>query len=167
MAAALQRVTTEYVEAEDRLRLCGECEDGTAVVVWLTQRLLQRLLPMLFAWLERQGDDMPRADVLLGFAQQAALAELAPQLPVQAVSGSAAWLAQAVDVVRTAEAVGLTFKGGEDGEAVALALAAKPLRQWLGIVQQACGKAGWPTAMWPQWMCENAPAALPPAATLH
>ena len=42
MSAALQRVTTAYVADEDRLRLTGELSDGDAVVLWLTQRLLNR-----------------------------------------------------------------------------------------------------------------------------
>ena len=40
MGAVLQRVTTAYLENEDRLRLTGELADGDTVVCWLTQRLL-------------------------------------------------------------------------------------------------------------------------------
>ncbi len=43
----LQRITTEYVELEDRILLAGELGNREAVVVWLTQRLLQRLVPVL------------------------------------------------------------------------------------------------------------------------
>lgn len=167
MTASLQRVTTEYDETEDRIRLCGEREDGTAVVVWLTQRLLRRLLPMLLEWLEQQGADMPRADLLLGLAQQAAQAELAPQQPVQAAPDSATWLAQAVDLTRTPGGVGLVFRGDGDGEAATLTLATTPLQQWLGIVHQAYGKAEWPVDLWPEWLREAARPALPQATVLH
>ena len=47
MGAVLQRVTTAYLENEDRLRLTGELADGDTVVCWLTQRLLNRLVPGL------------------------------------------------------------------------------------------------------------------------
>ena len=42
----LQRCTTEYVECEDRIRLAGELASGATVVLWLTQRLMNRLIRM-------------------------------------------------------------------------------------------------------------------------
>lgn len=167
MTATLQRLTTEYVDVEDRIRLAGEREDGTTAVIWLSRRLLQRLLPMLFDWLEREAADGLRAEVLLGFAQQAAQAELTPQAPVAAPPGSSAWLARSVDVARAADLVGLTFKGATPEETATLTLAAKPLRQWLAIVYQAYGCAEWPIEVWPQWMRESAPATRQPATVLH
>ena len=41
MTDSLDRITTEYIDAEDRLRLSGQSADGSAVVIWLTQRLIQ------------------------------------------------------------------------------------------------------------------------------
>jgi hypothetical protein len=41
LADALDRTTTEYIDTEDRLRLSGQYADGSAVVIWLTQRLNQ------------------------------------------------------------------------------------------------------------------------------
>lgn len=55
MGAVLQRVTTAYLENEDRLRLTGKLADGDIVVLWLTQRLLSRLVPHLTTWLARQA----------------------------------------------------------------------------------------------------------------
>ena len=43
----LGRVTTVYVDVEDRFRLSGEAQDGLVLVLWLTQRLLCRLVPHL------------------------------------------------------------------------------------------------------------------------
>lgn len=40
----LQRITTQYIEVEDRLRLTGELAPGEVVVLWLTQRLMHRLI---------------------------------------------------------------------------------------------------------------------------
>ena len=47
--SALRRMTTEYRAQEDRLCLTGERTGGDAVVLWLTQRLLNRLVPHLTA----------------------------------------------------------------------------------------------------------------------
>ena len=52
--AELQRITTEFVDAEDRIRLAGEDAAGEAVVLWLTQRLLNRLVAHLCDWLEQR-----------------------------------------------------------------------------------------------------------------
>ena len=67
-----ERITTQYIDFEDRIRLAGEVGNAAPVVIWLTRRLLQRLLPALLQWLERQGADKQRAEVLQSFAQQAA-----------------------------------------------------------------------------------------------
>ena len=86
----LERVTTRYSVAQDRICLAGELPGGSPVVLWLTQRLLRRLLPPLLAWLQEQGGAAHAvmgsalyADALQGFAQQAARAQLQPQAPVQ------------------------------------------------------------------------------------
>ena len=96
--STLQRITTEYVEQEDRIRLSGEFASGDTVVLWLTQRLLHRLVPHLTAWLARQvapASSIPAVeaahqDIVQGFAQQAARAQLAPEPPVRASSPMAA-----------------------------------------------------------------------------
>ncbi len=105
----LQRITTEYIDTEDRIRLAGDTGQGEPVVIWLTQRLLQRLLPMLLQWLDAQTGMTPMAEIVQGFAQQAARAELIPQTPVQATSPP--WLAQSVDVVQSNAGVSLNFRG--------------------------------------------------------
>lgn len=166
MMPSLQRITTEYIDLEDRIRLAGEVENAAPVVIWLTQRLLQRLLPALLQWLECQGDATPLAELLHGFAQQAARAELTPQTPVRAVAGCTAWLALSVDIAQSKEAVSLTFRGA-DGQDAVLTLATKPLRQWLGIVHDAYLKADWPLNVWPDWVgASTLPAGLQ-AVVLH
>lgn len=89
----LQRITTTYDVEQDRIRLIGQYVGGGTHTLWLTQRLLQRLLPVLWQWLERQ--DIPpnsdpdlvgggmtavsnplRDEALQNFAQQAAQSQL-------------------------------------------------------------------------------------------
>ena len=41
MTDSLDRITTEYIDTEDRIRLSGQYAGGPAVVIWLTQRLIQ------------------------------------------------------------------------------------------------------------------------------
>lgn len=166
MTQSLRRITTEYIDLEDRIRLSGEIENSAPVVIWLTQRLLQRLLPAPLQWLESQAGDSPFAELMRGFAQQAARAELVPQAPVRVVAGGAAWLALAVDITQSQEAVSLTFRGA-DGQNASLTLATKPLRQWLGIVHEAYLRAGWSLDQWPAWLQESAATMEQKAVTLH
>jgi len=162
----LQRLTTEYVECEDRIRIAGEVENAPAQVLWLTRRLLERLLPHLTLWLEKQQGNLPHADLLLGFAQQSAQANLAAQPPVQAAADSQAWLVQAVDIGTDAEQMQLTFKNPQ-GQRAQLRFSALALRQWLGILHQAYAMARWPLDVWPQWMIEASARAPEPAQVWH
>lgn len=169
----LQRFTTEYMMDADRIRLSGEVDDDRVVVLWLTQRMLNRLAPRLTEWLEKRGVGELSAgasgmdEVLHGFAQQSAEASLTPQPPVPANSASASWRVDSVDITTGSEAVALVFKSGE-GEGVSVTMSAEALRQWLGVVHAQYVKGEWPTAAWPAWMQEaRQPAAKPNVSALH
>ena len=174
--ATLQRFTTEYVALEDRLRLSGELAGGQTVVLWFTQRLVRHLVPHLTGWLESQvapasGHAAVQAthqNIVQGFAQQAARAQLAPAPPVQAQSPAACWRVDAVHLVRSAGALALTLQGEAGGQQAVLHLPAHALRQWLGIVHGQCLRAGWPTTVWPAWMEAGTPgSALPGPVVVH
>ncbi len=167
----LQRITTQYVEAEDRIRLSGEDEQGQTIVLWLTQRLLAQVISHLLALIEKQsptlskrGDaEAPASSLMQGFAQQAAEAELRPEQPVEAVSSSQVWLVQEVDIALSPEGtlvlvfkqeIGVVAQQGDERMAT-LTVEAKQLRQWLSIVHAQWQRAGWPPALWPTWMDET------------
>ena len=102
----LQRITTEYVDTEDRIRLSGDVEGDVSIVLWLTQRLLAQLITHLLNLIEKKSLDVttidsanqaPASSLMQGFAQQAAQAELAPEVPVQAPNSAQSWLILEVD----------------------------------------------------------------------
>lgn len=168
----LQRITTQYIEAQDRIQLLGEHTSGAPEMIWLTQRLLSRLLPHVLAWLQQQtpvtrvhGALAVQADLMQGFAQQAARSQLAEQAPVQSQAQSASWLALAVDISHTPETLRLTFRC--DAQQATLVFAAQPLRQWLGIVHDQYCMALWPLDVWPQWLQDSSPAKQQPGVVLH
>jgi hypothetical protein len=171
----LTRLTTEYVPAEDRMRLAGETAPDQAVVIWITRRLLDRVLPHLFGWLERKGPAVPQASIatglgelVQGMAQQSARAALPVQPPVNAARASRSWLVSSIDVTTEESLVRLTFAAPPGEEAVSIDLAINPLRQWLNIVHDRYRQAEWPMQGWPAWMTETAaqPAGAAPAV-LH
>lgn len=144
----LERLTTEYIDQEDRIRLSGEIQNGR-LIIWLTQRLAQRLVPLLLQWLEQQSTSR-QAVALFNFSQQKVQA--ADQAP-EVVSD---WLASSIDIATTKEHVGLTFKSSA-GHAANITFAALHLRQWLDILHDVYMHGQWPMDAWPAWISEGAP----------
>jgi len=150
----LQRLTTEYIDAEDRLRLTGEIRPGETLVLWLSQRLLVRLLPHLFLWLEKQSSTALPAEIEQSLEQRAASANMAVEAPVQRTGHSKAWLVEAVDMTAGDHALRLSFRReGED--ALSLTLSALHMRQWLTILRALWSVAEWPVGIWPEWMGDD------------
>ena len=158
----LKRITTEMHDLEDRLQLVGELASGGTVVFWLTQRLVKRLVPHLLSWLQPSSTGVTAAapvpdfhiDAIQTFAQQAAIAQLPEQPPVQAAQQDSTLLIDAIDVVRTPEIIALTFKAGE--QKATLLMAQQPLRQWLAILHDQCRKGEWALDIWPDWIIDSA-----------
>lgn len=162
----MRSLTTEYIALEDRIRLSCDMAGSAPAVVWLSLRLLQRLLPVLLQWLESRSAVTLRPDAMHGFHLQAARAELTPLPPVRAAAGSAEWLAQSVDIAHLEQTLRLTFRG-PGGKSATLLMEAKPLRQWLSIVHEAYLKAAWPLEVWPAWLRESAAPARNHVGALH
>ena len=154
-ANSLERITVKYVEREDRIRLAGQTPEGEAVIVWITRRLLDRLLPALTerveSALKMERKDAPRATAMLRFAQQAARTQSTPQTPVRAGNAAAQWLAHSVDVSFAPQRVRLSLQG-EEARRVDITLDHDMLRQLLNILYDLYGRANWPTDAWPNWM---------------
>jgi hypothetical protein len=158
MIVDLQRVTTMYVALEDRVRLSGEVENAAPVVVWMTQRLVLRLLPLLFRWLDNQTGAPLRREVIHDFAQQAAQAEIKRQPPVKAEAAGQSWLARSVNVTPRADRIVLVFCA-DDVAGARFSMTVKELRQWLSILHGAWTNATWPVAPWPEWIHGEAKSA--------
>ena len=168
MTGKLQRITTQYSEAEDRIRLAGENDESQTVVLWLTRRLLSRLIPHLCQWLDRRVGATSLTEVKQEFAQQKARAELTPQPPVRADAETPGVLLHSVDLKSSRAGLVLQFKDGDGNVAASLQLQPKPLRQWLNIVYDQYLLAGWPTTFWPAWVAEAKPSQTSSrAALLH
>tara|TARA_R100001377_G_scaffold81364_1_gene60826 strand:- start:6460 stop:6960 length:501 start_codon:yes stop_codon:yes gene_type:complete len=154
----LQRLTTEYVETEDRVRISGELAANGTVVMWLSQRLLVRLLPHLFLWLEKQSDANIPMEIEQSFAQEAVKAELNTEAPVQSLPESQEWLVEAVDLTPNENMLSIRFRT-ENGNQETLRLQAFALRQWLEIIHSLWRLAEWPFDVWPEWIASNKPAS--------
>lgn len=166
MVPNLQRITTEYSEVQDRIRVAGETKEGALTVLWLTQRLVTRLVPPLFDWLGHGFANEKFADIRQSFEQHAAVGALEPQAPVAPSADTAGWLVIAVDVNRAGQLLTMTFRSEQDHK-VALPMMAVPLRQWLEILHAACLNAGWPMHCWPEWLREAGTRRASEQVVLH
>lgn len=159
-SSELTRVTVHYVPEEDRVRLSGRTTDQRVVALWLTQRLLSRLLVRLFPLLQppEQGvAGAPRAapvrSQLQAMAQDAARLEHKRVAPVS--PPETGWLVREVTLRIELRRVRLGWCANK-GEVASMTLTPEALRQWLNILYDAWQEAGWPSALWPTWMAQSA-----------
>jgi hypothetical protein len=146
----IKRFTTQYDSHEDRVRLVCTDEQGQTLILWLTQRLLNRLVSHLCSGLVREQSrptvasrsparssvQSVRTHVEQSFAQQKAKAALSAQPPVVPRADAAHWRVDAADVKQGPSGVHLILKGALDDQRVKLHLSQALLRQWLGIVYE-------------------------------
>ena len=165
----VHRFTTRYVAAEDRLRLSVELKQGEVRVLWLTRRLLNRLVPRLLERLDGPGAAAPpagtaapeKARVVQQFTQAAAVGAIRKQ-PAVAPSEATpqrqmAYVVTEVDIRSGPRALVLDLKGAAD-MVQPLPFTEEALRQWLGVVKSQYEAGGWREALWPDWMEAPEPA---------
>ena len=162
----LERFSTIYVAEEDRLRLSSEIIDGTLETIWLTQRFLLGALPPLLKWLEKQIPSSLSINEVQEFQQQASTAAIKPQKPVQAEADHPSWIPTTANIASSEKMIKITLKDCNQNQ-VHLNLTAKQLRQWLSIVHDCWGKAGWPPQVWPDWIGSSGNFKQGLAAMLH
>ncbi|MBB1485309.1 hypothetical protein [Oceanospirillum sediminis] len=175
MTGQLKRVTTEYINFEDRIRLNGLTPNGT-VSVWLTQRLCNNLVKNLIAWLEKTMSEMP--DILQhnmqSFAQQRAhcsqqqqAASEQPVRPDNEINKHKSWLAFSISLQTAPHAVRLIISDLAETESIEFSMEARQLRQWLNILYKGYSQANWPDDMWPSWMIASSENTLPNEQAVH
>ena len=178
---AITKITQHYDEFADRVGLSAQNAENEVLVLWLTQRLANRLVVTLAHWLE-EGLRGRVGDLALSQAQSweqsTAEARLQPTEPVTASKGSVEALLHSVDITRQVEGFSLTFRWGEnqgavrtEGEqidAARMALSDLELRQWLAILYRLFETAHWHQDAWPHWFKPDVtPRGASSGALLH
>jgi len=157
--SAVNRFTTLFDPAEDRIKLLLELKTGEVQVLWLTRRLLNRLLPPLLGGLEAapavQTVPKPQAQAVQRFNQAAAVGGMQRQKAVtptrEAPQKQIAMLVTSVDIRAGQSNRILDLKGGKD-ILQSLPFSEEALRQWLDVVHSQYRNAGWSEPFWPSWM---------------
>lgn len=162
MTGTVQRFTTEYVADQDRLRMSFEFEDGSVQVLWLTRRLLDRLITRLLQYVDQDplpGGDAQnpvKAKAQQRFNQEAALAALSRQEPVrvtrpQEQKARPTALVSHVELRRRDRVLEMDLRSGET-VLLTLPFHKAELRQWLGVLHKKYQQAEWNGAFWPDWI---------------
>lgn len=162
-ALTLERLTLNYVAAEDRIRLVGVRKDGDAIVLWLTQRLCNQAVHSLTRVLEKLAEERGglARNAMLAFQQSAARRSNPPSSsPITAGPAAAQALVRVIEMRQNSRRFVLAFKFGKESHAE-IALTVPGLHRWLLVLHSQYGKAGWNMQAWPEWF-ETADV-VPPA----
>ena len=147
----LIKLTTKYNDKEDRIEMIGETSQNDYVVFSLTQRLLLRLLPHLFAWLKTH-DNAWEANFSNHNAQfnEGLDAEVKPAN----IASTPHWLAEEVDVTSEVGYLSLRFRSSHGDQAL-LGLTEPELKQWLEILRSLWNISEWHSTVWQQYPVDS------------
>ena len=157
----LTRITTTYVDTEDRIGLVGEDGIGEHQKLWLTQRLLNHLVEKLLDWLPQAQDGIQE------IAQQVAQSKHEREHPVIASSECLNWLVNEITIESSDGVVGLLFKSDRCEYVALVRFNEISLRQWLDILFRHYHHAGWVSVDWPGWFVPKVELGLPEGVVVH
>ena len=164
----IQKISQHYDPEQDRIGLTAQNAEGRIILLWLTQRLANRLAAALVGWLNEELKSMaPGQSVfsLHAWEQSAARAQMKPGRPVVPALAQGEALLHAVDLARGPNGYTLTFKWGSAG-AARLMLNSTELRQWLIILHRLFDAAEWSKHAWPEWFAAGVESSAP-STTQH
>jgi len=156
----LTKVTLNYNNIEDRIRMDARTQAGETVAFWITRRLCRELVKAIVAYFNKpeiNSAEINRAAVspqhipaVQEFLHQKAKSDKKNSPPVMSAS-SAVVLINRVQVRTSSKVVQMSFPFTETSMAV-LAMSPTEARQWLDILYQQCLLAEWSLDVWPQWI---------------
>ena len=171
--SSIKRITTEYNEQEDRIRLAGLTGSQT-VTLWFTMRLMSRLITHCLGLLEG-GTSEPKntspkspqsRQSIQNFVQKSAEEQIPEESAVKVSADSPRHLIVEIDVKNASNGVVLVFKS-ESESVYDVFFELKKLRQWLGMLHMIWGKAEWPETIWPDWMEKDHSQPTPGEISVH
>lgn len=145
-AQVMGRITTQFIEQEDRIRLNAEMVSLPAQSLMLTRRLLRRFLPHALKWLEQK----PLSTQITAQIEAAHSVRVQPPVkPENAVVSLVHEITLQTDETKFV----IVFRTNELPPSV-LTLTASELRVWLHILHQQCLRAEWNDLPWPNWFSQ-------------
>ncbi len=157
--SSLKRITIEYNEQEDRISLAGLTQSGQTVTMWITMRLMSRLIIHCLSLLERDSlepkkiptENQKSKERIQNFVQRSAEEQIVKETAVEVSVDSPEHLIIEIDVTNTGSGLSIIFKGEADS-VHNIFFNGEQLRQWLAMLYTVWQKAEWPKTIWPAWM---------------
>ena len=163
-ALGVTRATLAYDHNEDRISLTCAFEKEKCVVLWLTARLANQLVPHLCQVVARLPD-APSTNIDQEMIDHEALAsgeglesdtgaladsakEPPPERPVVAEADCAAWVVTAIDLTNGPMLVQLGFRSDQGHAPVLLSLEHTQLAKWSEGLKHCYAQAGWSMDCW-------------------
>ena len=170
----LKRITSEYIEVEDRIRISGLTEKDESLSLWFTMRLTSRLVTHCLALLAEHGPELKKTATnderlknnLQGMVQQSAEQDLIEELAVSVTENSPSLLIREIDIKTSDGGIVMTFKEDKTSS-YELCLEGQQLRQWLGMLYLIWQKAEWPPHVWPDWMDKSKRNGISEETSIH
>lgn len=186
----IKRVTPRYDPKQDRIGLTVQDVKDQVLLLWLTQRLANRLAAALSGWLDEdvkvsaseQQQPQPLSDPVLQplsdpvsklpsqlpsslhtWEQWAARSKMKPGRPVDRAKAQGEALLNEIDLARGSKGYTVTFKWEPTG-AARLVLDPTQVRQWLILLYRQFRLAEWPKHAWPNWIILDEENDLPRGA---
>ena len=170
----LRRIDTRYLAAEDRIRLLGVTTDNQTLVLWLTRRLLDRLLAQVLEQFDLYHGGGPPAD---GPAPQGphwpgetgSVPEpvMSPTPEAPPLRAAPPWLVSRVTLREMPPGLWCGFQGQAPEQRATLVFTPWQLRHWLRILLGEYRRAQWPLGAWRAWLTPKAKASGRTHSRLH
>ncbi len=156
----LEKITLDYVPAEDRILVRAQHSGSGVIAFWLTLRMSRALSKLLLEHLDAVTPVPPATDpeLMQTFRQTSALMKLETGAAVKPADETPQLLTT-LDLHRKPGGVVLALPL-PDGEVAELVLTAVQMRQYLHILRNMFVRADWPLDIWPLWMKEAASEAV-------
>lgn len=151
----LDRITTLYSPEQDRISLSANLREGGTARIWLTQRIVDRLISALVKIVKPHHPDPVYAEIIAGVAQQQAVSRHELQAPVKITETEHEWLVSKIDLQMPRSGVVVIFYNAA-GQNARVAMNVELLRQWLTILRRVYVTAEWDGAEWPEWLAITA-----------
>ena len=151
----LTRVTLSYSVDEDRIRFIGLKTSGERICLWLTQRLVNRLVPVLNKIAEAHliQESCEIAAVQNGLEQSSDSVE--SEIPLDCDEGSESFLVRAIDVTGQPNQIILLLRGVNPADRVLFSLPAKSLGRWFSGLRECFRLAEWSQDVWGEMPCRK------------
>ena len=136
----LERLSLSYAEHEDRVQCSALDAEGSSVKLWLTARLLNRLVPHLVRHRVASGNE----PAILASPTNSTAADGSELAPVICEPGCIEVLVAEIELQFQDEGVCLMFKEAGRCERASLALSGTQLQTFNRGLQHCFESAGWP-----------------------